>query len=176
MKPSIYLFLAFIPLVVAGCCSTTVSHNGVRLKAEDIINREGIVLTPGDRLTTPGVFRPPVDIMIVAKTDSTNLRIAYAADQVIFNWELNPQELRINGGPADRQHKPGFGSIPTGKFVSIRWLVTPKRQSIFVDGELRFEHDGDYAHISQPVSVFPAIDSTVTVKLVKVRELPEDSK
>jgi hypothetical protein len=52
----------------------TVKHKGmpVRLRGDEIA-------------VTAEKFRPPVEIVIVAKTDSTNLRLAYAADQVIFN-------------------------------------------------------------------------------------------
>ena len=136
-----------------------------------LISHKGIVLKGGERLNTPGTFRPPVEITIVAKTDSTNLRIAYAADQVIFNWEMDQDQLRINGGPADGLHKAGAGSIPTGKFVTIKWLVTPNHQALYVDDELRFEHSGDYSNINRCVSIFPAVGSKVTVKSITVKQL-----
>ena|SRR2546423_3432987 len=142
-----------------------------KISRDAIVSAEGIVLTANDRLTTPAIFRPPVEIIIVAKTDSSNLRIAYAADQVIFNWELNPQELRVDGGPANGMHKAGAGAIPADKYVTIRWLVTPKKQSIYVNKELRFEHSGDYSSIERPVSVFAA-QSRVTVKSIAVKQLP----
>ena len=66
-----------------------------------------------DVLTTQRTFKPPVDISIEALTDSTNLRIGYAADQVIFNWEMNKKQLRVDGGPANGKHKNKAGSIPT---------------------------------------------------------------
>ena len=96
-------------------------------------------------LSTPARFRPPVDITIVAKTSATNLRIGYAADQVIFNWEVNGDELRVDGGPANGQHRPGRGAIPRNQYVTIRWVVTPKSQAIYVNGQLRFRHNGDYS-------------------------------
>jgi hypothetical protein len=142
-----------------------------RISRDSILSNEGIVLTNNDRLSTPGSFRPPVDITIVAKTDSTNLRIAYAAEQVIFNWEVNGDELRVDGGPADGNHKSGAGAIATNKFVNIPWVVTSKKQSIYVDKQLRFEHVGDYSQIDRPVSVFAA-QSKVTVKGIAVRQLP----
>src|SRR5437899_3087796 len=78
----------------------------------------GKVLKGSDRMSTPVSYRPPVEITIVAKTDKTNLRMAYAADQVIFNWELDPAQLRIDGGPADGLHRPGYGRIPIKKYVT----------------------------------------------------------
>jgi hypothetical protein len=136
-----------------------------------LINPKGIVLKGHDRLNTPYTFRPPVEITIVAKTDSTNLRIGYAADQVIFNWERNPDQLRVDGGPAGGLHKAGAGDIPADKFVTIRWQVTPNHQAIYVDDELRFEHSGDYSNLNRCVSVFPAVGSKVTVKSISVKPL-----
>ena len=123
-------------------------------------------------ITTKATFEPPVEILIEAKTDSTNLRVGYAAGQLIFNWENDRTQLRVDGGPAAGRHKFGAGVIPVDKYVVIRWLVTPKKQSVFVDGQLRFEHSGDYSHLNNPVSVFSAAGSGVTVKSIKVKKLP----
>lgn len=133
------------------------------------------VLTGNERLSTPQSFRPPVEITVVAKTDSTNLRLAYAADQIIFNWEVNPFQLRVDGGPADGHHKMGEGRIPRGKYVTIKWVVTTTHQAIYVDGQLRFEHEGDYSNIDRPVTVFPANGSTVTVKSITAKPIADSA-
>jgi hypothetical protein len=133
--------------------------------------QEGIVLKGKDRYDTPESYRPPVEITLVAKTDSTNLRMAYAADQLIFNWELNESELRVDGGPATGQHRENAGRIPVDEYVTIKWIVTPGSQEVYANGELRFAHNGDYSQIDRPVSVFPAWGSTVTVKALEVKRL-----
>jgi hypothetical protein len=129
------------------------------------------VLRGSERLNSPQAIRPPVEITVVAKTDSTNLRLTYAADQIIFNWERNPSELRVDGGPADGLHKRGAGHIPVGKYVTVKWLVTQTNQAIYVDGKLRFEHEGDYSQINRRVTVFTANGATVTVKSLKVKRI-----
>lgn len=134
-----------------------------------IDSAEGIILYEGDRLTTPGAFRPPVEINVLAKTDSTNIRLVYAADQLIFNWENDPEQLRVDGGPANGLHKAGAGGIPIDRFVAIKWLVSRTNQAVYVDNELRFEHQGDYSRINRAVSVFPGAGSTVTVKSLNVK-------
>lgn len=134
------------------------------------------VLKGDDRLNTPQSYRPPVEITIVARTDSTNLRMAYAADQVIFNWEEDPWQLRVDGGPANGLHKKGAGHIPRNKYVAIQWIVTTTRQEIFVNGTKRYEHEGDYSQIDRPVSVFPANGSTVTVKSITVKPIPDSTR
>jgi hypothetical protein len=116
-----------------------------------------------------------VEITVVAKTDSTNLRLAYAADQIIFNWEGNQSQLRVDGGPADGQHKLGAGRIPKKKYVTVKWVVTTKHQAIYVDDRLRFEHEGDYSQINRPITVFPANGSTVTVKSVTVKHITDSA-
>ena len=137
---------------------------------ETMSSADGIVLEGSDKLVSPDSFRPPVEITIVAKTDSTNLRIGYVADQVIFNWEWDQNQLRVDGGPADGQHKSGAGKIPAGEYVKIRWLVTPEHQAIYVNDELRFEHCGDYSTLKKPVSIFPAEGSKITVKSFTVMQ------
>jgi len=130
------------------------------------------VLTGNQHLDSRQAYRPPVEITVVAKTDSTNLRLSYAADQIIFNWELNPSQLRVDGGPANGLHKDGAGQIPKNKYVTIKWVVTTTHQSIYVDGRLRYQHQGDYSQIVRRVSVFPANGSVVTVKSMTVKPIP----
>ena len=133
------------------------------------------VLRGNASFNTRQAYRPPIEIIVVAKTDSTNLRLAYAADQIIFNWEGNPYQLRVDGGPANGLHKDGAGHIPKNKYVTVRWVVTTTHQSIYVDGQLRYRHDGDYSQIDRQVSVFPANGSTVTLKSVTVKPIPNST-
>lgn len=130
-------------------------------------------LKGGETATTKATFKPPVDILIEAKTDSTDLRLGYAANEVIFNWGQGRNILRMSGGPAGMQNKAGAGLIPTNKYVTFRWLVSPTKQQIYVNGQLRFEHEGDYSKIDNPISVFPSPSSgsEVTVRTIKVRPL-----
>ena len=77
----------------------------------------------------------------------------------------------MDGGPANGLHKAGAGQIPIGKYVTVRWVVTPMYQAIYVDGQQRYRHDGDYSQINRCVTVFPAEGSTVTVKSIEVKRL-----
>jgi hypothetical protein len=170
MKTIALVFFGILLTLNGRTAPPTVQWTGQSTREEKMVSARGIVLQDSDKLVSPDSFRPPVEITILAKTDSTNLRIGYTADQVIFNWEENKDQLRINGGPADRQHVKGVGQIPKDKYVTIRWLVTPKHEAIYVDDQLRFEHYGDYADIKRPVSVFPAKGSVVTVKSITVKQ------
>ncbi len=131
---------------------------------------EGILLKGAERFETPESFAPPVEITVVAKTDDRNLRLGYAANQLIFNWEVRETSLRVDGGVAGGLHKEGAGQIPRNTFVTIRWVVKPTSQTVFVDDEKRYEHIGNYAGLNKPMAVF-ASGSTVTVKSLKVKPL-----
>jgi uncharacterized protein YecT (DUF1311 family) len=161
------LFLIAMPMAMA---------QSDRANCASITSAQGIVLTShtgwGQPLSTTCSFRPPVEITVVAKTDSTNLRLTYAADQIIFNWELDRTQLRVDGGPANGKHRSGVGGIPVNQYVTVRWVVTASRQMVYVNNELRFEDQGDYSTIDRPVSVFAAEGSTLTVRSVVVRQLP----
>lgn len=168
----IAIIVAYVGVSLAAESDGFVEHMGSLVESGGSPRK----LKKGETATTKVSFTPPVEIIIEAKTDSTNLRISYAANEVIFNWEGGRTQLRVDGGPASGQHKAGAGQIPTNKYVSIRWVVTPKKQSIYVDGQLRYEHAGDYSKIDNPVSVFPSGGSEVTVKTIKVKQLPPGTK
>jgi hypothetical protein len=184
MKKSIYLLpIVFLnlstslsaqsPMVVQGELAAFTEHLHQVTPQPPL---KPIQLDKSAGLSTQASFKPPVEIIIQAKTDSTNLRLAYAAEQLIFNWERNQMELRVDGGPADGQHKKGMGQIPKNKYVTLRWLVTPTQQQLYVDGFLRFAHSGDYSAIDRPVSIFGAHGSRVTVKSIRVRPLPPGTR
>jgi hypothetical protein len=134
-----------------------------------------VIIKGEESISTKATFRPPVEITVEAKTDSTDLRLAYAANQIIFNWRDLPNQLRVDGGPASGQHKAGVGAIPANKYVTVRWVVLPTKQTLYVDDQLRFEHEGDYSAINNPVTVF-CFKSKVSVKSIKVRPLSADGK
>jgi hypothetical protein len=127
-----------------------------------------IVLKRGEIIRTETSFRPPIEIEVVVKIEDLDLRLGYAADQLIFNWEMRPDELRIDGGPANAIYTAMQGDIPKGKFVVIRWHVAKDQQVISVDGQKRFEHKGDYSGLDRPLSV-QAFGSEATVKSIKIR-------
>jgi hypothetical protein len=130
-----------------------------------------VILKGGERIKTPDTFTPPVVLRIVAQTEKNNIRIAYAAEHIIFNWELDPAQLRVHGGPADGHHTPGAGLVPINKWVTIDLLVRPGVMAIFVDGQLRHEIPADFSQINDPLQIFTH-DSTIRIKSVRVRQLP----
>ena len=126
-------------------------------------------------MASKSTFKPPVRITYVAKTNGNDLRIAYAANQIILNWKDNPQELRIDGGPADGRHVAGGGKIPKSTFVTIVQEVTPTQMTISVDGIRRAIWNADFSKVDEQIRVFPN-ESTVTVHSLTVEPLRRAEK
>lgn len=128
-----------------------------------------IEVTSRHRVRTRQTFKPPVAFRLVARTDSTNIRIKYAASQIIFDWEVNPDQLRVDGGPADGRHKKGAGYIKPGDWATIDLLVLPDSLMIAVDGRERYRTSADFSEIDQPFGVFTTPDAVVHIKSLLVR-------
>ncbi|MBN8418295.1 MAG: protein kinase [Verrucomicrobia bacterium] len=129
-----------------------------------------MVLQKNDRFISAEKFTPPVEFTLVVKTQKDDLRMAYTARQVIFNWDKNQDELRLDADPAGARHVPGMGRIPEDTFVTIQWRIMPHMQSITVDGKRRLLHFGDYSKVDNPLEVFP-LNHPVTIKSAKVKTL-----
>lgn len=143
-------------------------HELVTLAQGDIDRKDNgaVVLHEGERIHTVDAFTPPVAFRIVTMTDSANIRIKYAADEIIFNWEGNMDELRVGGGPASGRHKGGgAGRVPVNTWVQIDLVVLPDAMIISVDGKERYRTSADFSQVDMPFWIFPA-GSTIKVKSI----------
>lgn len=131
--------------------------------------KDGIVeLTQyGSLLTTPELYKPPVTFTFVAKT-SSQIRFGYAADQFIFGWEGNPTQLRVDGGPANGQHKDGAGGIVPDQWTTFELTVLPNSLRIRVNGQERYTTRADFSNINQPLEIRSVNTKYVQVKSVEV--------
>lgn len=165
-------------LILSLCCASATMAGEIIDVMKDASTPTGkgarfeTVLKSGE-LASAMNFKPPVKITYVAKTDSKNLRISYAADEIIFNWEQPGGQLRIGGGPAGGRHVAAAGTIPKNQFVTIVQTVLPGEMRISVDGVQRALWHADFSKVDQPIRVFPAGGSKVTVKALFVEQLEE---
>ena len=113
----------------------------------------------------PFACRTPLTFRVVGKTDSTNLRMHFHRGELIFNWECSVRELRVHDPATAEQHSlKDKGFISTNAWHDIVWEIGLSRMRVIVDGEVRFETEGDYSGIESAPSVGPCFGSTVSVR------------
>ena len=113
----------------------------------------GILVSRGQRLTTSASYKVPATFRIVCMSDQKDFRVGYAADQIIFNWEMNPDELRLDGGPADGSHKEDFGRLPANEWVALEIAVRGGDIAIYVNGKQRYRGFADFSTVDDPFSL-----------------------
>jgi hypothetical protein len=124
------------------------------------------VLSQKGRIETTDKFRAPVTFHIALfMATETDLRLGYAANQIIFNWERNHDELRVDGGPPDGQHKPGAGRLPTGQWVAISLAVKPDEMILSVNGIERHRIKANFSSVDEPLSI-SAVNGEIKIKSV----------
>lgn len=120
----------------------------------------------------PMVCRTPFVFRVVGKTDSTNLRMHFHRGELIFNWECNVRELRVHD-PATGEHHSvkDKGFITTNEFHDIEWEIRLDRMRVIVDGEVRYEGQGDYSGIESTPSVGPCFGSAISIREFSITPL-----
>ena len=120
----------------------------------------------------PFVVRPPFVFRVVGKTDTTNLRMHFHRGELIFNWECNVRELRVHDPATAEQHSlPDKGFIATNEWHEISWEIRLDRMRVVVDGEVRYEGNGDYSGIESAPSVGPCFGSAISVREFSITPL-----
>lgn len=123
-------------------------------------------------LRTPFEYEGPLDVTFVARTDSLNIRLfAHGHEAVIWNWEVNPMELRVTRPTGDAVGTK-FTPLAENRWYEFHYVITPQGTTIAVDGEVVFDERNNYAAIPRsPVGVYGARGSVVDVKKFVVKPL-----
>jgi hypothetical protein len=149
---------------------------------------KGIQLSGMGYVRTPKAYQVPLKIDVIAKTDSTNLRLHFAKGQVILNWEENPDVFAVHEPIFGHDYKvEDKGRIPVNEWVNIIWMIGKDYFTVLVNDEQRFQfgkEDGlvtlgsgmpwlisNFDHLLSTVGIGPAWGSKVTVKSMKITEL-----
>jgi uncharacterized protein YjbI with pentapeptide repeats len=145
---------------------------------------EGISITcprNDGAVMAPGKYTVPIKIDLIAKTDSTNIRLLFGEGAAIFNWERNEHELRVHD-PVNRDFRYGVGGkgkIPINEFVHISWILDQDYMLLYVNRELRlFRKNAPYMKIKDEGLPFPeleigvasAMGSVVIIKELNITE------
>jgi hypothetical protein len=138
---------------------------------------EYVRVPPDTRIGTKQRYRGPVEVTAVARTEQYNIRLyAFNGACVIFNWEHNPQELRVTR--PDGNDRPESGSLATARvqplrpntWYRLRWRITESGMAVFVNDERVFvEKHTNNLSAWRPIYLFAG--SRADVKSFTVKSL-----
>lgn len=119
---------------------------------------------------TTKVYNTPLIITAKVKTNSTNIRLYFAKrGMIIFNWEVNQQELRFHN-PATGQQigTANQGHVVSDTWVDIRWTIDTHESRVEVNGVERGKFEGDYSNLSGDIGVGTAAGAVITLRSLTV--------
>jgi hypothetical protein len=128
-------------------------------------------LAPNTEVPTLQKFAGGFEVVVVARTELENIRLrAQRGSVVIFNWELNPRELRVHR--PDGAGRPESGSIATAKvtplkpntWYTLKWRMTEDGTQVWVDGKSVFEEQKRYELTETAPVVVRSMRSVVDLK------------
>ncbi|MBS0201636.1 MAG: hypothetical protein JSS49_01965 [Planctomycetes bacterium] len=100
---------------------------------------------------TSDEFSGPLEINVSARTEKENIRIrAGRGASVIFNWEVNPGQLRVCRPDGNDQAESGSLStasvtpLKPGVWYKLRWRITGQGMQVFVNDEIVFDEMRTY--------------------------------
>jgi hypothetical protein len=140
-----------------------------------------VQIPKGALITTKKEYSGAVEMVVVARTEAENIRLyGYRGSGVIFNWEVNPRELRVNrpDGESDRRES---GSIATAQvaplrpntWYRLRWRITPVGTQVYVNDHLVFSELRANDLSTKGTFAIAAPTSKVDVKAVRFANLPD---
>ncbi|MFM2089943.1 MAG: hypothetical protein RLZZ127_432 [Planctomycetota bacterium] len=144
----------------------TLPFSGGRRTAEGWIADGRMAIVSDERIAAP------CRITITAKTSRHNLRIGWLMDQLIFNWEADPGQLRMDGGPFSGMHVPGAGYLQPDRWATIVIEAQPDGMTVTVDGRRRFSGSASLTGLDGEIGFFTSRDSILTVRDVVVEPVP----
>lgn len=149
-----------LPLHIGDVQASTAPFLGLKIHSK----RDG-------HLVSTRQFSLPIQVDVVARTDSTNIRLYYGDKGiVIFNWEVNPKELRYrdpatgkDSGVADK------GLIPKDQWVKLTWIIEEDHWRVLVDDQERATVKGQFKGLpASSIGIGPANGSTIIVRSIRM--------
>jgi Concanavalin A-like lectin/glucanases superfamily len=129
---------------------------------------ENLIITKND-------YSGPLDISLIARTAANNIRVyGPRGSSVIFNWETNPAELRVNR--PDGNDGPETGSLATitvqplspHRWYPLRWRIASDGMEIWIAGKAVFAEKRSYDLSAKARVAVRAVDSNVDLKSLVV--------
>ncbi len=108
----------------------------------------------------------PGTLTVVAKANDLDLRIAWVMDQIIFNWESDPNTLVVTGLTWNETRIQEQGWINPGEWHRIQLAVTADALRVLVNGQERARLDPPYAMPARNPVVFAANSDLVVADII----------
>lgn len=145
----------------------------------------------GFKISTRKEYYGNIEIRLVARTDSQNIRInpfcnlQNEGPLLILNWEVNPRELRLrvpNSLLPNQATKCDIEPLKPNVWYEIVWRISEKEFAVSVDGKQLLSIDGSKLFtdnpkkkspfvLGGPIFVSGAFGSVVDVRSLSVKEL-----
>jgi len=138
---------------------------------------DDLVRVTHGRLSTKLTYAGDIEITVVARTNKNNIRLrAFENAQVIWNWEVNPNELRVHR-PDDSQVGAPVEALAPNKWYRLTWRIKRRDVYVLVNGRTVFHERPDrYLARLAPVCLETGDGSVVDVKSFEVRSLRLDRR
>jgi WD40 repeat protein len=153
----------------------------VNLKITPPMYKDAALVLSGDHkvLETRQAYSGPIEITALARTAKNSIRLRWIkGSAVIFNWENNPEELRVHrpDGAADRLES---GNVATAEVKPLapetwhllRWRITEQGMTVAVDDKEVFREDHRNDLSARGPASINAEDSDVEVLSFTVKPL-----
>lgn len=116
---------------------------------------------------------PPYAIHALCRTTATNVRFTLLDGELIFNWEGNPRDLRLDLPIRPPRNGVADGNIGRDQWADIEIQVFRHSIGVFVDGRLRHVAKGNLDGIRSTVGLYTRAGSTVYVREFSVKKLED---
>ena len=120
---------------------------------------------PKSVLRTAYFLTPPYAIHALCRTTATNVRFTLLDGELIFNWEGNPRDLRLDLPIRPPRNGVADGNIGRDQWADIEIQVFRHSIGVFVDGRLRHVAKGNLDGIRSTVGLYTRAGSTVYVRI-----------
>lgn len=128
---------------------------------------------PKSVLRTAYFLTPPYAIHALCRTTATNVRFTLLDGELIFNWEGNPRDLRLDLPIRPPRNGVADGNIGRDQWADIEIQVFRHSIGVFVDGRLRHVAKGNLDGIRSTVGLYTRAGSTVYVREFSVKKLED---
>ena len=119
-------------------------------------------------LTTKGKHSLPLEITIVARTDGNNIRIGYGKSLVIWNWELDRGQLRVQR--FDGSIATARALLEPNTWYRLTWLIRRNGMWIFVNHrQVYYDRRAWPEKEAYPLKIHD-MNSTVDVRSVSIQK------